>query len=223
MLRRRVARRILHGLRRPFVLRRTARAAEVLLLGCRFRTDPAVFHPLYFSSSSILAKQVLAQSVRGLRVLDMGTGAGPIAVAAASAGAQVTACDINPRAVALARENSALNGLNSEIVESDLFAELSDRQFDLICFNLPFYARDPVTPLDAAFNAGCHLETVRRFALGCTHHLDVGGRVLVLFSEDCDTERILRAFRETGFTLESTRVTRSLLEDFHVVCFRSQV
>ncbi len=221
MLRRRVARPLLHRLRRPYVLRRTARAAEIRLLGYRFRTHPDVFHPVYFSSSRVLAQCVLAQSVRGLRVLDMGTGAGPIAVTAAAAGARVTACDLNPRAVALARENSVLNGLDNEILESDLFAELTDRHFDLICFNLPFYAKEPTTPLEAAFNAGCDLETVRRFARGCAGHLGEGGRVVVLFSEDCDEERILGAFTERGLSLESHQVTRRLLEDFHVVCFRS--
>src|SRR5580700_9968377 len=126
-IRRRWFRPLLHGLRRPLVLARIRRASEIRFLGHRFRTHPDVFHPSFFSSSRVLAESLLEHPVRGLRVLDMGTGAGPVAVAVGSAGAIVTACDINPRAAALALENSVLNGLRNEVLESDLFARLGGR------------------------------------------------------------------------------------------------
>ena len=220
-VRRRIARPLLHRLRRPMVLRRIGRPSEVRLLGHRFRTDPAVFHPVYFSSSRLLAEHLLERSLRGLSFLDMGTGAGPIAIAAAAVGAEVTACDVNPRAVALARENAALNGLNPEIVESNLFAAMPNRRFDLICFNIPFYPREPVSLLDAAFYAGRELETVRRFASDCARHLLPDGHVVIIFSEDCDGEWILSLFEERGLCLESKHVSRRLLERFHIVWFRA--
>jgi release factor glutamine methyltransferase len=220
-VRRRIARPILHGLRRPVVLRRIGRPSEVQLLGHRFRTDPAVFHPLYFSSSRLLAEHLLDRPLRGLSVLDMGTGAGPIAIAAAAAGAIVTACDVNPRAVTLARENAALNGLHPEIVESNLFDALPNRRFDLICFNIPFYPREPVSPLDAAFYAGRELETVRRFARECARHLLPDGHVVVIFSEDCDGKLIRSLFEESGLCLESNYASQRLLERFYIVWFRA--
>jgi len=221
-LRTRIARPLLCRLRRPFVLERIARASEVRLLGHRLRTDPAVFHPLYFSSSRILAEHLLERPLRGLRVLDMGTGAGPIGIVAAAAGATVTACDRNPRAVTLARENTTLNGVHAEVLESDLFSALSGRKFDLICFNIPFFERNPANHREAAFYAGRNLETVRLFAHGSAQYLAADGRVVVIFSEDCDCDRILLAFTEAGFSVESKRVTRRLFEDFHVTWFRRQ-
>jgi len=219
-LRRRVGRPLLHGLRRPFVLRRIAHPSEVELLGHRLGTSPGVFHPVSFSSSRILAEDLLERPLRGIRVLDMGTGAGPVAVAAGAAGAIVTACDVNPRAVALARENLALNGLSGEVIESDLFSNLSGRRFDLVCFNIPFYASDPADHFQAAYNAGRNLETVHRFAQGCEDHLELDGRVVIIFSEDSGCSRVRRAFTDRGFCLESNRVTRKLLEDFHVSWFK---
>jgi release factor glutamine methyltransferase len=219
ILRKRVARPLLQGLRRPYVLRQIASPSEAILFGHKLLTHPDVFHPVHFASSRVLAQHLLEGPLRGLHLLDMGTGAGPIAVVAAAAGAVVTACDINPRAVALARENSALNGLNTEVIESDLFAELRDRQFDLICFNLPFYARDAMTPLEAAFKAGRNLETVCCFARGCREHLRPNGRVVVLFSEDSDCDRMLRAFTEANLAVERRFVARRFLEDFHIVWF----
>jgi|HubBroStandDraft_6_1064221.scaffolds.fasta_scaffold81890_2 HemK-related putative methylase len=219
-VRRKIARPLLHRLRRPIVLRRIARASEVRLLGHRLRTDPDVFHPTCFSSSRLLAEHLVERPLRGRRVLDMGTGAGPIAITVAAAGAHVTACDINPRAVSLARENAAINGMSHEVVESDLFSALPDRRFDIICFNIPFYARDPVGYFETAFFAGRSLETVRRFASGCSEHLIADGRVVVIFSEDCDSEAIVRFFTGTGFCLESKHLTRSLLEHFQIAWFR---
>jgi release factor glutamine methyltransferase len=179
-----------------------------------------VFHPVYFSSSRILAEHLLERPLHGLHLLDMGTGAGPIAIATAAAGAHVTACDINPRAVALARANVELNRVDAEVIESDLFGALPPRRFDLICFNIPFYARDPVDHLEAAFFAGRDLETVRRFAAGCPQHLSADGHVVVIFSEDCNGDAIIRVFAERGLCLESKYATRRLLERFHIAWFR---
>jgi release factor glutamine methyltransferase len=197
-----------------------ARPSEVRLLGHRLRTEPGVFHPLYFSSSRILAAHVAARAPAGLTLLDMGTGSGAIAVAAAAEGATVTACDINPRAVALARTNAALNGLSIEVLESDLFAALAGRRFDLITFNIPFYEGAPATHYDAAFLAGPGLDTVLRFARASREHLTDDGRVLIVFSEDCDHVRTLRAFTDVGFAVEYERTTQSACELFYVTCFR---
>ena len=77
-LRTRIARPLVHGVRRPYVLTAIAKASEVRLLGYRIRTDPDVFHPSYFSSSLILAGQIRELDLRGRRFLDMGTGTGLI-------------------------------------------------------------------------------------------------------------------------------------------------
>jgi release factor glutamine methyltransferase len=218
LVRRHIARPLVHGLRRPMILREISRVSETRLLGLRFRTEPGVFHPVYFSSSRILAEHLVARAPRGLSLLDMGTGSGAIAVAAAAAGATVTACDVNPRAVALARTNATLN----EVVLSDLFeAEALDgRRFDLISFNIPFYARDPTTQFEFAFRAGRGFETVRRFAAGCPAHLADAGRIIIVFSEDCDRALTLGAFTDAGLSLEYERVSRKAFELFSVACFR---
>ena len=83
-------------------------------------------------------------------------------------------------------------------------------------------ANQPGVAVVVGVGPGLGAALVRRFARGCAGHLGAGGRVVVLFSEDCDERRILGAFTEMGFWLESHQVTRRLLEDFHVVCFRSR-
>jgi predicted nicotinamide N-methyase len=81
-------------------------------------------NPLYWifcwASGQVLAQHLLQhpQWVRGRRVLDFGCGSGVVAIAAALAGArEVVACDNDPLALASARRNAALNGV--ELVYSD--------------------------------------------------------------------------------------------------------
>ena len=49
--------------------------------------------------------------VRGRTVLDFGSGCGVAAIAAVKAGAQVTACEVDPWAIAAIELNAALNGV----------------------------------------------------------------------------------------------------------------
>lgn len=71
--------------------------------------------------------------------LDLGCGCGTHALIAAGHCDRVTALDINPRAVALARFNARLNGLHHvDCLQGDLFQPVEGRRFDLIVTNPPF-------------------------------------------------------------------------------------
>jgi release factor glutamine methyltransferase len=213
---RRLLRAAIAPVHRAYVLRRVATAREARLFGGhRLLTDPRVFHPVCFRSTRVLLGAL--NSVAGLRVLDMGTGSGSLAVFAAARGATVTACDVNPHAVALAKENVRRNGVEAEVLESNLFAALPGRQFDLICFNIPFYPKPATTPLEAAFYAGPNFETVRDFAAGCRAHLAPQGRVMIVFSEDSGHQRVLSIFSGAGLRAIRQETTQRLFERFHVV------
>jgi SAM-dependent methyltransferase len=70
--------------------------------------------------------------------LDMGCGCGVIALAMSTYCKQVTALDVNPRALMLARFNVALNGVaNVTVASSDLFGAVAGQRFDRIVFNAP--------------------------------------------------------------------------------------
>ncbi len=73
------------------------------------------------------------------RVADVGTGTGALAlgVQAARPGAQVTATDLSPAALDLARENGALNGLHVTFLHTDLLTGVPG-PFDLIVSNPPY-------------------------------------------------------------------------------------
>jgi ribosomal protein L11 methyltransferase len=80
-------------------------------------------------------------SVQGLRVLDVGTGSGVLAIAARTLGATtVVAADYDPDAIESARENLELNHAESAIalLTLDLAtpSALAGQQFDLVFANL---------------------------------------------------------------------------------------
>jgi release factor glutamine methyltransferase len=147
----------------------------------------------------------------------MGTGSGAVGIDAARRGAIVTACDVNPRAVRLTSWNAGRNAVAIEVLQSDLFAAIPERQFDVICFNLPFYARDPETPFGHALYGGRNLETVRAFAAGCRQALAPTGSIIVVFSEDSDRERILKLFAGADLVPTEERTALRNFERFHLV------
>ncbi len=78
-----------------------------------------------------------------VEIADVGTGSGIIAVTIAkhAKNVQVTALDMSPAALAVAKQNAAAHKVADKIefVESDLFAALSpERKFDFIASNPPY-------------------------------------------------------------------------------------
>lgn len=72
-------------------------------------------------------------------ILDVGTGSGCVAVSLALElpEARVTACDISPEALKVARENAGKLGAKVEFVKSNLMSDI-DGDFDVVVANLPY-------------------------------------------------------------------------------------
>ena len=86
--------------------------------------DPAFGAPYWsrpWGGGLALARHILdrPETVAGRRVLDLGTGSGLVAIAAALAGGRATAVDIDPYAVEAARLNGPLNGISLQVEQAD--------------------------------------------------------------------------------------------------------
>lgn len=79
-----------------------------------------------------------------IRVCDLGTGSGAIAITLACEAPQcdVTAVDISPLALALAQENAAHLKANVTFIQSNWYGALAKQTFNLILANPPYIARD---------------------------------------------------------------------------------
>lgn len=108
----------------------------------RFVSDAGVFSKQGIDFGSRVLIEVM-EIPEDAQVLDVGCGYGPMGLTAAGLAAkgQVTLIDVNERAVELARENAANNGIaNVTVIQSDLYKELGDQKFDVILTNPPIRA-----------------------------------------------------------------------------------
>jgi len=144
---------------------------------------PTVYEPA--EDSFLLA--TYASSLVG-RILDVGTGTGIAALAAASASEmnEVIGVDINPAAVECAKKNAQANKLkNCEFFVSDLFGSVSG-SFDAIIFNPPYLptTREERFKLDsenAAYDGGkSGLEVFYRFSEDAPKFIKHASRVAVI-------------------------------------------
>lgn len=150
----------------------------------------------------MLAK-VLREEIggRSAEVLDLCAGTGALAVAAAQAGARVTAIDISRRAVVNVRLNAALNRVRVEPLRGDLFAPVAGRQFDVVVTNPPYVPAPeedlPERGLERAWQAGLDGRVlIDRICGEVADRLKPGGAVLIVQS-----------------TVNGEGTTRALLED----------
>ncbi len=98
---------------------------------------------LDFSRAESHRKQDWASAPAGfLRIVDVGTGSGAIAVALARhlPAAQITALDISQPALRIARQNAGCNGVSGSIrfLQGDLLEPLNGEWFDMIVSNPPY-------------------------------------------------------------------------------------
>jgi release factor glutamine methyltransferase len=172
----------------------------------RLFTLPGVFSPR--PDSWMLARALRAERLApGARVLDVCTGSGLLAIAAALDGAHATAIDVSRRAVACVALNARLNGVRVRALRGDLLAPVRGERFDAIVSNPPYLpsesdavpARGPQRAWEAGRDGRALLDALCEQA---PDHLAPGGVLLIVHSELCGTDRTLAALREHGLRAE---------------------
>jgi release factor glutamine methyltransferase len=107
--------------------------------GHRFKVSPAVLIPRP-ETEQLVDTIIDENQASDLRVLDMGTGSGCIAISLARAlkFAQVDALDVSRDALAIARENAAALKVKVRFFESDMLLPQPAARFDIIVSNPPY-------------------------------------------------------------------------------------
>ena len=167
---------------------------------------PGVFQPR--SDTWMLIDAIRRHGLSpGARVLDLCTGSGAVAVAAALCGASVTAVDVSRRARLSAHLNARANNVRVRALRGDLFAPVRGERFDLIVANPPYLpAADDALPRrgtarawDAGRDGRALLDPL---CAAAAKHLRPGGTVLIIHSALSDLDATIRALRATGLAVD---------------------
>lgn len=163
---------------------------------------PGVYPPQ--EDTFLLAEALDREPLRpGADVLDVGTGGGALALAAARRGARVTAVDTAWRAVLATRLNAALARLDVEVLHGDLLTPAAGRRFDLIVTNPPYVPASGGHPPRGgparAWDAGRDGRAlVDRICAGTAALLRPGGALLLVHSAVCGVEATLERLALAG-------------------------
>ena len=179
--------------------------------GLSLRVTPAVLIPR--ADTELLVELALERAPPGARVADFGTGSGAIAIALARTRGdlQVTAIDVSPEALEVARENAALHRVRPIFLQSDWYAALDAdeqaRPFDMIVANPPYIVAGdvhlaqgdlPFEPIDALTDHADGLSALRLLITGALRHLAPGGWLLLEHGYD-QAAAVRRLLTDAGF------------------------
>jgi release factor glutamine methyltransferase len=148
---------------------------------------------------------------RAVRVLDLGTGSGAIALALAHdrPNAEVIATDCSRAALTVARDNARRLGLsNVAFAAADWYAGVSPGTWDLIASNPPYIGAadphldegdlrfEPVSALSPGVDGYAALRTI---IAGARERLSSGGWLVVEHGHD-QSDAVRALFRDAGFS-----------------------
>ncbi len=104
--------------------------------------------------TEILVEEVIsiAKKINAKKILDLCTGSGAIAISLAKyiENSEITAVDINSKALSIAKKNAKTNEVENQItfINSNLFEKVRKEKYDIIVSNPPYIKRDIIKTLN---------------------------------------------------------------------------
>lgn len=180
---------LVHGMRRPdgpeIIIDQSKTGASIGAEGTS-KNEGRVFGSGMHPTTRLCVRMLEKALLPGMRVLDLGAGSGILALAAARFGAgMVIGLDVDPQAVAAARDNAVRNGFEGVIQfhtgDATWLQSRAIAPFDLVVSNIL---------------ADVHLENVK---LGMLGFICQGGRVIVSGMQGAGAARVAAALQQEGF------------------------
>lgn len=190
-------------------------------MGLSFRVTPAVLIPR--PDTETLVAAALSRLRGSVRIADIGTGSGIVAVVLARflPEAKLVAVDLSPAALELARANARENGVADQIQfrQGDLLEPLMSERFDAILSNPPYIPDAEMAglmpevrdwePRMALTPGRDGLEFFRRLLAAAPAHLKPGGLLGVEVGAG-QAPAVADLFRQVGFDPQVCLDTRGI-------------
>jgi release factor glutamine methyltransferase len=221
------------------LVRRRAQSEPVAYLvghreffGLDFDVSPAVLIPRPETETLVLELLDAARPLAAARILDVGTGCGCIAVAAAVnlPSSQTTATDVSDAALAVARQNADKHRVLDRVrlLKGDLFEPCRAEVFDVVASNPPYVAQHEAKTLQndvrlyepgvALFSGPSGLELLFRLIDEAPDHITPGGILLLEVSPE--QASAVSGRMESNPRLHAVRVVKDLAGQARVVLCR---
>ena len=113
-------------------------------------------------------------------VLDMGCGYGPIGIYLAKLGLVVDMCDINKRALKLAKDNLKLNNVSANVFESNIYENV-DKRYDYIISNPPIRVGNLI---------------LYKMLFEAKEHLNENGHLIIVVNKDQGAKTLAKRLEE---------------------------
>ena len=180
--------------------------------GLEFAVSPDVLIPRPETALLVDLAAERAQGIAAPEMVDLGTGSGIVAVLLARKFPQatVTAVDISPAALAVAKANAERHGARIDFHAGHWYAPLGEQRFHLIVANPPYVAEgdphlqqnglpyEPQTALSDGVAGGDGMACLQEIITGANAHLHPGGWLLLEHGYD-QAPAVQQLLQERGF------------------------
>lgn len=180
--------------------------------GITIEVFSGVFHPGLFLSTKSLLKFLSLQNIENQTFVEVGCGSGLISIASAKRGAKVLALDINTKSVENTKHNALINNVAIETLESNMFFSVSNKTFDWIVINPPYYPKEPQNAAEMAWFCGEGFEYFHLLFSQLQNVLNPHSQIIMILSEDCAVEKIQEIAKKNGFLMEKIWEERKMWE-----------
>ena len=181
---------------------------EQEFMGLKFKVNSNVLIPR--QDTEVLVEEALKRIQPGMRVLDMCTGSGCIAVSIAKnvPHIEVHAVDISKQALNVAKDNAKLNEVSVEFERGDLFDHVTGK-YDVIVSNPPYIPTSEIPklmpevgsfePVEALDGKEDGLYFYRKIIAECKEYLNPDGMIFfeIGYEQGADVSALLQ---EAGFS-----------------------
>ena len=168
-------------------------------------TIPPTVYPPREDTDLLARRLILLGPGRGRRFLEIGCGSGALSMLASSLGWKVSACDINPFAVAASKGNLQSHSLEGQIREGGVGPEEFpfSGKFDLIIWNLPYIPVSEVNEVLGPMEEAGLIDTdevgLASRLVNCVSSnqlLATNGKIMILGRDDLNFENNILAKRK---------------------------